>query len=406
MDVLKATISIALLSQAVAAAQGINFGPSIAEITPEWNNVFPVDNFNREVTTPFWEPTLMNDTTTTEISQQLNAVSNASFIVYDKEMYRLLNVSDHNASKTVEVIFKFPDKPSYAQRQIHDGTVYVPEMNAVFFTDLYSPKPGYGMRAIPFVWRINLSNNSSPNFEKVYPDPPFTIANGAYYHNGAVYWVQEGNYTTPGGVVRMDPVTLKTQVVKNNFYTHRFNSPNDIVVSNSGAAFFTDGYYGHDNFNDSLNPQLVNGVYRWDMNTGNIKMVAGAADGGFFNPNGLSFNADQSKLFVTNRGNNSADANGARTIFSYDVTATGIARREVFAYTDAGFPDGIKTDRDGRVYGAVTGGVDVFNKDGTLIGRIKVNEDDVAVNMAWVGNWLYIVGRDYVYRVQLATTEK
>ena len=318
----------------------------------------------------------------------------------------MLNVSDHKANKTVEVIFTFPRKPDYANRQIHVGTVYAPNVNAVFFCELYSPKPGYGMEAIPFVWRIDLSNDSSPTVERAYPDPPLTIANGAYYHKGAVYWVQEGNYTTPGGIVRMNPSTLKTEVVKNNFYTHRFNSPNDVVVSDSSSAFFTDGYYGHDNFNDSLKPQLANGIYRWDMTTGNTKMVAGAADGAFFNPNGLSFNADQTKLYVTNRGNNSADADGARTIFSYDVTTTGIARREVFAYTDAGFPDGIKTDRDGRVYGGVTGGVDVFNRDGTLIGRIKAKDDDVAVNMAWVGNWLYIVGRDYAYRVQLATTER
>jgi gluconolactonase len=256
-----------------------------------------------------------------------------------------------------------------------------------------------------WVWKIDLTHRPTTSVVKVYPNPPLTIANGAYYHDGYVYWAQEGNWTVPGGIVRMDPRTLETKVVKNNFYTHRFNSPNDIVITNAGAVFFTDGYYGHDNFNDSLIPQLANGVYRWDMNTGNVKMVAGAADGAFFNPNGLTFNSDQSKLYITNRGNSSDDADGGRTIFSYDVTPSGIAHREIFAYTDAGFPDGIKTDKDGRVYGCVTGSVDIFNKNGTLIGRIKVANGDVAVNLAWVENWLYIVGRNYAYRVQLATTQ-
>ena len=66
-----------------------------------------------------------------------------------------------------------------------------------------------------------------------------TIANGAYYHDGHIYWQQVGNYTTPGGIVRMDPLTLKTTVVLNNYLGHRFNSPNEmkdpsnVMVSNS-----------------------------------------------------------------------------------------------------------------------------------------------------------------------------
>jgi len=74
------------------------------------------------------------------------------------------------------------------------------------------------------------------------------------------------------------------------------------------------------------------------------------------------------------------------------------------AYVDAGFPDGIKLDADGRIYGGVTGSVDVFSPQGELLGKIKIAKDDVAVNMQWVGNWLYIAGRDYLYRVKLAST--
>lgn len=388
------------------AVQSVRFGSNIAEISQQWNDVFPANNFNRNVSTPFWETTILDDTTTNETRETLRRIEEMSFIVYDNRMYDLLGVSGYTSSKELEVIFEFPKRPSYAQRQVHDATVYVPSVKAVFFAELHSPKPDFGMTAIPFVWRIDVSNTSTPEFEKVNPEPALTIANGAYHHNGSVYWAQEGNFTTPGGIVQMDPTTMKTQIVKNNFYSHRFNSPNDVVVSDEGVAYFTDGYYGYDNFNDTLKPQLANGVYRWDMKTGNTKMVAGAADGAFFNPNGVAFDAYQNKLFVTNRGNSSADPAGGRTIYQYDLTPTGITNREIFAYVDSGFPDGIKTDRDGRVYAGVTGGVDVFEQDGTLIGRIKVNNGDVAVNMAWVNDWLYIVGRDYAYRVQLEATER
>jgi len=305
--------------------------------------------------------------------------------------------------KELEVIFDFPPKPSFARRQVHDGTAYSPEAKAIFFAELHVPQPGYSADSMPWVWRVDLSDARNPNTTKVYPTPQLTIPNGATYHNGSIFWAQEGNVTMPGGVVKMDPITLKTETVQNNFYGHRYNSPNDIVITKDGMTFFTDGYYGKDNFNSSVDPQLANGVWRWDQRTGNIRQVAGAAEQALFNPNGLALSSTEDRLFITNRGNSSDNPAGGRTIYSYDITTTGIRNREIFAYVDSGFPDGIKTDRDGRVYGGVTGGVDVFDRHGVLIGRIKVANGDVAVNMIFVGNWFYIVGRDHIYRVMLNT---
>ncbi|KAL4949478.1 hypothetical protein BDW69DRAFT_198069 [Aspergillus filifer] len=386
--------------------QRIVGGPSAVKISKEWNDVFPYSNFNRNVTVPAWETELLPDIGDhSQVKEDLDMIANASFIVYDDAFYELLGIAGPFDEKHVEEIFVFPAPPSYAQRQVHDGSVYVPEEKALFVAELFSPKPGFSMQAIPYVWKVDLTDPTSPSTYKVYPDPPLTIANGATYVNGSVYWAQEGNTTTPSAIVRMDPRTLRTEVVKNNFYGHRFNSLNDVVVTRNGIVFFTDGYYGWDNFNTTLFPELANGIYRWDMNTGNIKMVAGAAEGAFFNPNGLILNSNETKLYATNRGESSSDPHGGRTIYVHDISQTGISNREIFAYVDAGFPDGIKTDREGRVYGAVTGSVDVFDKYGVLLGRIKVADGDVAVNMAWAGNWLYVFGRERIYRVELATTE-
>ncbi|RDL34697.1 Uncharacterized protein BP5553_07825 [Venustampulla echinocandica] len=394
--------STATLLSVSNADTGIRFGHDIARISSEFNSVFPAGNFNRNVSTTFWQTSVLVNNS--NVQSDLNRILNVSFIAYDDSFYQLLGVAGYESPKQLEIIFKFPPKPAFATRQVHDGTVYAPEAKAIFFAELHVPSPGYSADAMPWVWRIDLSNQSNPQTTKVYPSPQLTIPNGAYYHNGSVFWAQEGNYTNPGGVVRMDPITLKTQVVQNNFYGHRFNSPNDIVITKTGATYFTDGYYGTDNFNDSLPALLANGIWRWDQKTGNIRQVAGAAEQAFFNPNGLALSATEDKLYITNRGKTSDDPAGGRTIYRYDVTTAGIKNREVFAYVDAGFPDGVKTDRDGRVYGAVTGGVDVFNVDGILIGRIKVANGDTAVNMVFVGNWLYIVGRDNAYRVKLNTT--
>ncbi|RKK80915.1 hypothetical protein BFJ68_g15919 [Fusarium oxysporum] len=409
--------TIALLSGQVAArpaaaTTGLNSdeslplrGPSIVEVRSSYRNVFPAQDFNRNVTTTWWQTDVLDGDASQNATSLKKALKDASFIVLNKDMYKLLGVKDHTVKKNVETIFEFPPGPSFAKRMVHDGTVYSPECNCIFMAELHPPKTGFSADAMPWVWRVNL-NNTPPTTEKVYPSPQLTVPNGAYYHKGGIYWAQEGNYTVPGGITRMDPLTLKTEVVLNNFYGHRFNSPNDVVITRDGVAYFTDGYYGYDNFNDTLKPELANGLWRWDMNSNDLRMVSGAGGGPFTNPNGVALNFEEDKLYVTNRGNSSDNPAGGRTIYEFQLSQSNgmpVKGGDVFAYVDAGFPDGIKLDREGRVYGGITGGVTVFDFTGKHLGIIKIEEGDVAVNMQWKDNWLYIAGRDKIYRVELST---
>ncbi|SCV60335.1 uncharacterized protein FFFS_14904 [Fusarium fujikuroi] len=379
-------------------------GPSIVEVGSAYRNVFPATDFNRNVTTTWWQTDVLDGDASQKATSLKNSLEDASFIVLNKDMYKLLGIKDHTVEKHVETIFEFPPGPSFAKRMVHDGTVYSPECNCIFMAELHPPKTGYSADAMPWVWRVNL-NNTPPTTEKVYPSPQLTVPNGAYYHKGGIYWAQEGNYTVPGGITRMDPLSLKTEVVLNNFYGHRFNSPNDVVITRDGVAYFTDGYYGYDNFNDTIKPELANGLWRWDMNSNDLRMVSGAGGGPFTNPNGVALNPEENKLYVTNRGNSSDNPAGGRTIYEFEIShSIGIPVKggDVFAYVDAGFPDGIKVDSEGRVYGGITGGVTVFDSTGKHLGIIKVAEGDVAVNMQWKDDWLYIAGRDKIYRVQLS----
>ncbi|KAJ4165933.1 hypothetical protein NW765_007159 [Fusarium oxysporum] len=379
-------------------------GPSIVEVRSAYRNVFPAKDFNRNVTTTWWQTDVLDGDASQNATSLKKALKDASFIVLNKDMYKLLGVKDHTVKKNVETIFEFPPGPSFAKRMVHDGTVYSPECNCIFMAELHPPKTGFSADAMPWVWRVNL-NNTPPTTEKVYPSPQLTVPNGAYYHKGGIYWAQEGNYTVPGGITRMDPLTLKTEVVLNNFYGHRFNSPNDVVITRDGVAYFTDGYYGYDNFNDTLKPELANGLWRWDMNSNDLRMVSGAGGGPFTNPNGVAVNFEEDKLYVTNRGNSSDNPAGGRTIYEFQLSQSNgmpVKGGDVFAYVDAGFPDGIKLDREGRVYGGITGGVTVFDFTGKHLGIIKIEEGDVAVNMQWKDNWLYIAGRDKIYRVELS----
>lgn len=384
----------------------LQIGPSIVEVSPKFRNVFPAANFNRNVSVNWWHTDILNGSISSSTNDALNALEDASFIAFDQDFYKVIGAGSYRDNKTVEKIFEFPPGPSYGNRLNHDATVYSPECNCIYFGELHPPKAGFADKTETWIWRTSL-NGSKPQTEKVYPKPQLTMLNGAYYHKGSVYFIQEGNTTVPGGVVRMNPTTLETEVVLNNFFGRRFNSPNDIVVTKQGVAYFTDGYYGYDVFNDTLKPQMANGVWRWDINSGDLRQVVGAGTGIFINPNGVALSPGDKRLYVTARGKTSTDFDGQRTIYDFDINdrnsdALPLKYNGIHSYIDAGFPDGVKVDMAGRVYGAVTGGVYVWTGNGRLLGMIKVAEDDAAINMQFVKNWLYIVGRSYVYRVQLA----
>ncbi|KAF4463907.1 gluconolactonase precursor [Fusarium albosuccineum] len=258
--------------------------PSIYEVPIGIRNVFPANNFNRDVNSAWWHTDVLDGHSAEAAGQVVKHLNDAVFVVLDQDFY-----------EAIEQIFDFPSGPTFAKRIVHDGTVYSPECKCIFFAELHPPKQGYSTDAMSWVWRVNL-NNTPPTTDRVFPSPQLTVPDGAYYHNGSVYWAHEGNYTVPGGIVRMDPLSLRTEVVLNNFFGHRFNNPNDITITHDSIAYFTDGYYGYDNFNDTLKPEHSNGVYRWNMKTGDLQMILGAGSGHFTNPNGVALSPNDDHL--------------------------------------------------------------------------------------------------------------
>lgn len=141
------------------------------------------------------------------------------------------------------------------------------------------------------------------------------------------------------------------------------------------------------------------------MNTGDLRQVAGAGTRDpMWNPNGVGLNKEETILYGTSRSETSTDFDGQRTIYTFDIAEHRLSAATIFAYTDTGFPDGVKVDAAGNVYGGVTDSVDVWNKEGTLLGKIKTRPGDVAVNMQFVDGWLYFVGRTHLYRTKLETS--
>jgi hypothetical protein len=93
--------TIALLSGQVAArpaaaATGLNSdeslpltGPSIVEVGSAYRNVFPAKDFNRNVTTTWWQTNVLDGDTSQNATSLKKALKDASFIVLNKDMYKV-----------------------------------------------------------------------------------------------------------------------------------------------------------------------------------------------------------------------------------------------------------------------------------------------------------------------------
>ena len=191
--------------------------------------------------------------------------------------------------------------------------------------------------------------------------------------------------------------TLKTLI--DSFDGKRLNSPNDVVVRTDRTIWFTDPEYGL-----KTNPttkkkedkqQPGNFVFRHDPKTG--KTTAVVKD--FVQPNGLAFSPDEKKLYV-------ADSGSPRHIRVFDVAADGsLNSGRIFCTIDKGGPDGIRVDKDGRVWSSAGDGVQIFAADGTRIGKILTPEAPANLCFGGTdGKTLFITARKSLYSIQVSVT--
>jgi len=150
-------------------------------------------------------------------------------------------------------------------------------------------------------------------------------------------------------VSRMNADGSGVETVAETWSGKRLNSPNDVVCRSDGLVYFTDPPYGVAPADRALHFQ---GVYALDLtNPDGPRLVLDD----FEKPNGLGFSPDERTLYVCDTARYhvrafSVEPSGALTAGS----------GRVFARLDPGQPggpDGMKVDRDGRVYVAVALGV-------------------------------------------------
>ncbi len=183
-------------------------------------------------------------------------------------------------------------------------------------------------------------------------------------------------------------------VLADSFDGKPLNSPNDVVVRSDGSVWFSDPAYGIDSdYEGHRSPQEQDECFLFRIDpAGGLSVAAG----GFARPNGLAFSLDERRLYVSDTG-------GPDHIRVFDVADDlSLSGGEVFAECTAGVFDGFRLDTEGRIWTSAADGVHVYDPDGTLLGKVLVQE--VVANVCFGGpkrNRLYICGTTSLYAILL-----
>jgi gluconolactonase len=323
---------------------------------------------------------------------ELEASAQGVFEAYDAEFAAVLGP----APRLVRVV----------STDAHEGPVYVPGEDALYFTTLPRPTnlpaPGFPQVAIK---RLALDGERFPlEAERISVVRRVTrTANGMTLdREGRLVVCEQGTRAELARIARLDLTGGRLETVVDAWGGLPLNSPNDVVVTSDGAVWFTDPSYGH---LQGFRPEPLIGdyVYRYDPRSGRLSVVADS----FVKPNGLAFSPDELTLYVTDSGANQ-EPGSYHVQLPHHIVAFQVRDRRhlvdqrLFAVTTPGFPDGIKVDDAGRVYASAFSGVQVFNPGGDLIGEIHLPG---TINFSFggpAGNVLFITTDTAVWAAVLA----
>lgn len=184
------------------------------------------------------------------------------------------------------------------------------------------------------------------------------------------------------------------KVLADKWNGKKFNSPNDLVVSASGAIYFTDPRYG----GDEAREIDTESVYRIAPDGTVTKFIADVEK-----PNGIALSPDMKTLYVAD---NNPKEKGARTLLAYPLKADGsVGPRKVLhdRKNDRGI-DGMVVDTEGNIWATAgtgkTAGVYVISPEGKQIGFIPTPE--APTNCVFGGKdrkTLYVMAGKSLYRI-------
>ena len=200
----------------------------------------------------------------------------------------------------------------------------------------------------------------------------------------------------------------------------KFNTPNDLTIDSKGRIYFSDPRYGRRDDMEIRDDRgrLVEGVYRIDAPGKVNRVIAAEVE----RANGVFVSDGDKYLYVADNNNNALG--GARKLWRFDLRPDGSvrpgSRHLVFDWKDARGPDGLKMDREGRLYVAaglnqanppfetadkLRGGLYIISPAGQLLEFVSIPNDEVT-NCAFGGDDLrtvFITAGGHLWSVRVET---
>ena len=270
-----------------------------------------------------------------------------------------------------------------------EGPVWVPQLNAVLFTDVPENK----------LYRWDKANGLSvfldpSGFTGYTPNEKKAGGNGLILDpKGNLLIAQHGDRRIAKVMAPLDKPSAFTTVV-DRFEGKRFHSPNDLILHSNGDLYFTDPPYGLKGDNDPLRELETNGVYRLSK-AGELSLVYSRLN----RPNGLALSPDEKTLYVAN-------SDTKRNLWmAFDLVDGQLLNERVFfdatSIDRPGLADGMKVNKEGYVFAAGPGGVLIFNPQGKHLGTILTPERTANCAFNEDESVLYMTSDRYLTRIQL-----
>ena len=270
-----------------------------------------------------------------------------------------------------------------------EGPVWMPELNAVLFTDvpknkIYQWDERNGLRVFlePSGYTGYAPNEKNAGGNGLIVDP-----------KGNLLIAQHGDRRIARVNAPLDNPEEFITVV-DRYEGNRFNSPNDLILHTNGDLYFTDPPYGLDGDKDPLKELETNGVYRLNKK-GELSLIYQKLN----RPNGLALSPDEKTLYVAN-------SDPKRNLWmAFDLVDGQLLNERVFFDATSidlpGLADGMKVNQKGYVFATGPGGVLVFNSKGKHLGTILTQERTANCTFNEDESALYMTSGRYLTRIKL-----
>lgn len=264
---------------------------------------------------------------------------------------------------------------------------YLPEGRDLFHSDYPLTRLAAGFRFLegpawhPYEYHLTFSDIMGNALYRWHPGTGVQLLRAnSYLSNGNTY-DRHGRLITcehgTSAVSRTENDGTRT-LLASNYEGRQLNSPNDVIVRSDGLILFSDPTPGRAARVGIPRPQQLDftGVFSLNPETRVLTLLADD----FSKPNGLCLSLDEKELFV----NDTDRQHIRRFIFSDQDT---LLDGEVWAdlvQDGPGVTDGMKISRDNLLFCSAPKGLQIFNANGEIAGRLFTPE--VAANFTWGGH--------------------